>query len=159
MDTPAPYRILVGAFRWQHAHWLGVFYPEELPFEWQLSFYNTQFRCAYVPSADWQTLSEKDAAIWVTDTLVNFRFILQPSNSSTQRGARFRQALGPRALVESAANPPARLLWFPPEPDLRALRQEIQRAVDHGQQLCLLSREGCLPAMNAVRSLVELMGY
>ncbi|MGO9445711.1 MAG: hypothetical protein ACLPXB_13170 [Thiobacillaceae bacterium] len=159
MDTPAQYRILVGALRWQHAQWLGVFYPEELPAEWQLSFYNTQFRCVYVPNADWQTLSETDAGTWLTDTLVNFRFILQASNSSTQLGAGFLQALGPRALVESAANPHVHLLWFPPKPDLRALRQEIQRAADHGHELYLLSREGCLPAMEAVRSLVELMGY
>jgi uncharacterized protein YecE (DUF72 family) len=159
MDEPGSYTIYVGALGWRHSHWLGDFYPEELPEEWQLSFYNSQYRCVYLPFEHWQDLSVMDARSWLADTQPHFRFILQSSAVETGEQAEFHKALAQRVLMDNEVPTRSRLLWFPAEPDLRLLGREIQLAVDQGVELYLLSREAHLPAMEKVRSLVEVLGY
>jgi hypothetical protein len=41
--TRQTHRILIGAQGWQHEAWQDSFYPEELPSEWRLGFYNNEF--------------------------------------------------------------------------------------------------------------------
>lgn len=47
------YRVLIGAYGWQHPGWQGDFYPPDLPLEWQLGFYGNEFRVVLVPPHDW----------------------------------------------------------------------------------------------------------
>ena len=35
--------IITGAINWQHAQWLGQYYPQDLPTDWQLDFYANEF--------------------------------------------------------------------------------------------------------------------
>lgn len=159
MDQVADYTVLVGAEGWKHLHWQHIFYPEGLPEEWQLSFYNTQFRCVYLPKSLWMGCSITDAEIWLADTQANFRFILEPPDSATQHIPAFLHALAERALLDDAGPDEVELLWFPPAPDLRALGHRIQEAVAQGRRLYLLNREAHLASLERVRSLVEVMGY
>lgn len=153
------YSIFVGAADWRHAHWQTRFYPEELPEEWWLSFYNSQFRCVYLSWPMWENNTASAAETWLTDTRSNFRFVLQPPEVMNDQAAQFLAAMGGRAILERADSGQAKIVWFPPQPDLRQLRREIQLAVDQGRELYLLSREADLSALEKVNSLVELMGY
>ena len=153
------YNVLVGADGWQHAHWQGTFYPDDLPDDWQLSFYNSQFRCVYLQRVVWTGLSTADAQAWLNDTHAGFRFILEPPDSPSDSTATYLGTLSGRAFVDDGGADDRELLWFPPAPDLRGLRHRIEQAVGQGRTLYLLNREAHLPSLEKVRSLVEVMGY
>ncbi|MCD6705114.1 MAG: hypothetical protein LT080_01500, partial [Thiobacillus sp.] len=76
--TPNPL-VLVGASGWQHPAWRGGFYPEDLPDDWLLSYYNTQLQAVYLPAAVWQAASETTWAQWLHDTRDGFYFVLEPA--------------------------------------------------------------------------------
>lgn len=153
------YAIFVGAAHWRHAHWQKTFYPEELPEDWELSFYNSQFRCVYLPHSYWQNLSLPVAETWLADTQPNFRFILEQPGTLDENAALFLRTMGKRAVLECPDPASLRLIWFPAQPDLRNLAREIEQAIVRGNELYLLNREACLPAMEQLKSLVEVMGY
>ena len=44
----------VGASDWDHAHWQGPFYPDDLPEDWRLTYYANEFSCVLVPEGKWQ---------------------------------------------------------------------------------------------------------
>jgi len=49
------YRILIGAAGWQHKEWENeVFYPEDLPDDWYLSFYANEFPVVLLSFDCWQ---------------------------------------------------------------------------------------------------------
>lgn len=66
----------VGAYGWQHPHWLGSFYPDDLPADWQLGYYANEFNTVLVPA---QYLQSEDCDIeqWLDDVHETFRFYLQ----------------------------------------------------------------------------------
>ena len=66
----------VGAYGWQHPHWLGSFYPDDLPADWQLGYYANEFNTVLVPA---QYLQAEDCDIeqWLDDVHEAFRFYLQ----------------------------------------------------------------------------------
>ncbi len=72
--TPSGLR--VGAYGWQHPHWMGSFYPEDLPTDWQLGYYANEFSTVLVPA---QYLEAEDCDIeqWLDDVHEAFRFYLQ----------------------------------------------------------------------------------
>ena len=76
--------VLVGAMNWDHPHWRGSFYPESLPDDWLLSYYNTQFQAVYLPAAVWQTASDADWAQWLQDTQDGFCFVLEPGGAAAE---------------------------------------------------------------------------
>ncbi len=45
--------IRVGCYGWQWSQWVGKFYPEDLPEDWQLDFYANYFRTVLVPHNQW----------------------------------------------------------------------------------------------------------
>lgn len=47
------HRLLVGARGWEHPNWVGTFYPEDLPEDWQLTYYSNEFRIALIPDECW----------------------------------------------------------------------------------------------------------
>jgi len=44
----------IGTFGWQHHHWLGSFYPDDLPEAWQLDYFSNVCRVVLVPQSEWQ---------------------------------------------------------------------------------------------------------
>ena len=159
MGEIANYNIYFGAAGWQHIHWQTRFYPSDLPEEWQLSYYNTQFRCVYLPYPLWVNRSLDVAESWLADTQTNFRFILEVPDSLSQQSIQFLEAMNERMITNGAESIKTQLYRFPPEPDLRLLGRMIQNAVDQGRDLYLFNLEAHLPSLEKVRSLVEVMGY
>jgi len=49
------YRILTGTAGWKHSQWgEDVFYPDDLPEDWYLSFYANEFPIVLLPNDEWQ---------------------------------------------------------------------------------------------------------
>ena len=145
--------VRVGAVTWDPSHWRGSFYPEGLPDDWLLSYYNTQFQAVYLPAAAWQAASEADWAQWLDDTQDGFCFVLEPGDA----------AVAPpdsaRVLHATPAWTAAHVWWLDEAPDMRALAQRIAQHAATGEPLFVFSLSGNLAQLQRVNDLKQVMGY
>ena len=145
--------VLVGAMSWDLPGWRGSFYPEDLPDDWLLSYYNTQFQAVYLPAAVWQAASDADWAQWLQDTQDGFCFVLEPDGAAAVPPA------SPRILLAAPAWAAAHVWWLDEAPDLRILAQRITQQATTGEPLFVFSRSGDLALLERVNSLKQVMGY
>lgn len=145
--------VLVGAMNWDLPDWRGRFYPEDLPEDWLLSYYNTQFQAVYLPAAVWQAASDATWERWLGDTLDGFRFVLEPGEAG------IAPPDSPRVRLATPAWMAAHVWWLDEAPDLRALAQRITRQATSGEPLFVFSRSGNLALLERVNSLKQVMGY
>lgn len=104
----------VGAYGWLLPHWIGGFYPEDLPSQWTLSYYSNVFNTVMVPASYWQQGSGYDCDSWLEDVHEDFGFYfecpLQVLNESDERSLFIEQLncfgrqLSGVVLVETAAS-------------------------------------------------------
>lgn len=148
------YSVYQGAVGWAHAQWNGDFYPEDLPEAWQLSFYNTQCRCVYLPYAFWRNATDEAVSSWLQDTREGFRFVLQVPENIDEEARRLAGRFGARAVLEGQID----LLWLEGTPDLRDLAQRMQKAAQSGVPLFLIVRNGASGTLRQVGELMEILG-
>ncbi len=148
------YIVYLGAVGWRQEAWRGGFYPEDLPEDWQLSFYNTQFRCVYLPAEYWRNASDEEVANWLQDTREGFRFVLGTADGVAEDAARQAGRFGERGVLEDGAD----ILWLEGEPDLRDLAQRMQKAAQGGSPLYVISRASTLARLGKIRELMEVLG-
>ena len=146
-------QVLVGAVGWNCPHWSGGFYPEDLPEEWMLSYYNTQFQAVYVPAAIWLSASGPTWEQWLVDTQDDFCFVLEPAGENALPSS------SERVLLASPAWEKQCVWWLDESPDLRALAQRITQQAKAGIPLFVFSRTGNLALLQQVSSLKLVMGY
>jgi len=146
--------VLLGAEGWLHPGWAGEFYPEDLPEDWRLTYYNTQLRAVFLPHALWAGATVTEIRRWVEDTHPGFRFVLEagPTGAAEAPAAAL---LGDRLGYIAGRNHP-HLLWFDAKTELRRLKTAIDAAP---KPLYLFSRDADLPTLRQVATLLELMGY
>ena len=148
------YGVYLGAVGWVHPQWRGSFYPEDLPTDWELPFYNTQFRCVYLPPEIWRNASNEEIARWLQETREDFRFVLQPPENPDENIGPLAERFGERGIPAGKAD----LLWLEDEPDMRHLAQHMQKAALSGSPLFLISRDGDLTNLRQVSELMEVLG-
>jgi uncharacterized protein YecE (DUF72 family) len=148
------YYIYYGTVDWAGTDPLQAIYPPDLPLEWVLSYYNTQFRCVYLPYEKWSSATDPDVASWLSDTGPDFRFVLglpnRPGNVDVRCAARF----GERGVLESEVD----LVWVEKGQDLRMLASLMQGAIKAAKPLYLISRDGDLTLMRQIRELMPVLG-
>ncbi|HEX7970923.1 MAG TPA: hypothetical protein VF501_01685 [Thiobacillus sp.] len=149
---PSPL-VLVGAVHWDHPEWRGDWYPDGLPEDWLLSYYNTQFQVVYLPAAIWQAASDATWAHWLDDTRDEFYFVLEPGDTASAR------PVSGRVLLATPAWAAAHVWWLDDAPDLRALAQRIAQQAASGEPLFVFSRSGNLGQLEQVRTLKQVLGY
>ena len=150
--TPNPL-VLVGASGWQHPAWRGGFYPEDLPDDWLLSYYNTQLQAVYLPAAVWQAASEATWAQWLHDTRDGFYFVLEPGETASVK------PVSERVLPATPEWEAAHVWWLDEAPDLRALAQRIMQQATTGESLFVFSRSGDADLLEQANTLKQVMGY
>jgi hypothetical protein len=150
--TPNPL-VLVGASGWQHPAWRGGFYPEDMPDDWLLSYYNTQLQAVYLPAAVWQAASEAAWAQWLYDTRDGFCFVLEPAEALPAAPA------SERVLLATPEWEAAHVWWLDEAPDLRALAQRIMQQATTGEPLFVFSRSGDSDLLEQANTLKQVMGY
>lgn len=67
---------IIGSWGWRHPEWeKDVFYPDDLPTDWQLSYYSNEFDAVVVPASYWSTdgYGEDD---WLDDITDDFAFYI-----------------------------------------------------------------------------------
>lgn len=52
--------LAIGVQSWRREAWIGEFYPEGMPEDWQLDFYSNQFYSVLVPEIEWLTWTEDE---------------------------------------------------------------------------------------------------
>jgi len=145
--------VLVGAVGWEHSGWHAGFYPEGLPDDWLLSYYNTQFQAVYLPATVWQTASAATWAQWLDDTQEGFRFLLESSGTHDAIPA------SERVLMATPSWVAEHVWWLDEHPDMRMLSQRIMRQAQTGEPLFVLSRQGDLGLLEQAKALKQVMGY
>jgi uncharacterized protein YecE (DUF72 family) len=130
------------------------FYPEGLPTDWQLSYYNTQFRCVYLPTELWTSSTDQEVASWLQDTHENFQFVLQAPVDSNRQTKQLACRFKGRAVLDTEVD----LRWLDKKPDLRDLAQVMQSALASERAVYLISREGNLTLLRQANELMEVLG-
>lgn len=69
--------LTIGARGWKHPHWMGSYYPDDLPEDWQLSYYANDFNAVLVPSEYWDRARGYDLEQWAEAVSDNFRFYFE----------------------------------------------------------------------------------
>ncbi len=144
--------VSAGAVGWDLPAWRQGFYPDGLPEDWLLSYYNTQFQTVFLPQARWRAASGEDWARWLDDTREDFVFVLEP-------GAGGEPPASPRVVLATPAWAVAHVWWLDEDFDLRALAQRIARHAATGEPLHVFSRSGDLARLQQVADLARVMGY
>lgn len=155
--TPNYHYCLLGAIGWEHPAWDGTFYPEDLPPEWRLNYYNCAFECVYLPYATWRTTPLETLAAWRQDTLEHFRFLLEAPPTPSNADAALLDTLGEKAIVVHPRQGPI-LVWLEPDANLRPLAQQLQ-ALEQAAPIYLISTSGDLVQLEQIRTLLEVLGY
>ena len=158
MHTPPNYHYcLLGAIGWDHPEWVGSFYPEDLPPEWHLNYYNTAFQCVYLPYAAWHANSPETLAEWRHDTLTQFRFLLEAPPKPSAADAALIEALGEQAVIVHPRQDPS-LVWLEPDANLKPLAQSLQ-ALEARPPFYLVSVSGDIQQLEQARTLLDILGY
>jgi len=145
--------VLSGAVNWVHPAWTHGFYPDDLPEDWLLPYYNTQFQAVYLPVHTWQEVSEATWKQWLEDTHSGFYFVLQGGSATTAKPA------SERVLLATPEWEAAHVWWLDEAPDLRALAQRMAQQAAKGEPMFVFSRSGDLALLQQVDALKQVMGY
>ena len=158
--TYAPTHLcLLGAIGWEHEEWNGSFYPEDMPPEWRLSYYNTLYDCVLLPYADWSARGIEELNAWREDTLERFRFLLEHPPGTVSEADRSRlDALGEKGVLMGPEQN-ERVVWFDSSSNSRDLSAKLQATAAPGTNFYLLSLDADQDKMEEARSLLEILGY
>lgn len=158
--TYAPnYYCHLGAIGWDHEAWAGSFYPEDMPPEWRLSYYNTHFDCVLLPYRDWGARSLETLAAWREDTLERFRFLLEhpPGTLTDEDQARIDALAGKAVLLRPEEN--RQVVWFARDANPRELSGQLQAKASEGRVFYVVSLDASQGKLEEVRTLLDVLGY
>jgi hypothetical protein len=145
--------VRVGTVDWAHPAWRGRFYPEDLPEDWMLSFYNTQWLAVYLPCSTWSGVPQETWSQWLLETGDDFHFLLEPGDRGLASPA------SDRVFLATPGWCGAHLWWLDESFDLRALSRCIGEHASSGEPLYIISRSGDLGKLQAANDLRQVMGY
>ncbi len=142
--------IYLGARDWLGSNWEAGLYPADLPEDWRLAYFSSQFNCVWLEAEQWRSVTGPEFMKWCEDVHSRFLFLL-----AADPGASLPAELAGRARLIGGDD--VRLRWFDKDTDLAVLARELQ-AAGAPQEMFLLSRDGDLGQIERVRTLLELLG-
>ncbi len=141
--------IQIGSLGWSNPAWVESFYPADMPEEWRLTYFNTQFNCVFLERAFWRQASPADLTQWYEDTHEKFLFLLEGEALSAP--AELRE----KALMIQPGD--VRILWFVRDTSLKELAAALSGNAGEIPRF-LISRDGDLGQLDRVATLLEVMG-
>jgi uncharacterized protein YecE (DUF72 family) len=154
-SSDEPLIVRLGALDWRFPAWRGAFYPADMPQEWQLTYFNTQYNCTFLEQAVWQQASAAEMSQWHADTHERFRFLLEADATHT-----LPPELADKALLISRSD--ARIVWFSRDTSLKELAAKLTPDTvspeTAGSVQYLISLDGSLEQLERVATLLEVMG-
>lgn len=156
MQDTNTYQIHIGAVGWNPDNARG-FYPDDLPPEWRLAYYNNFFSCVYLPYAVWGHADAGMIRAWLDESLSRFRFVLEvPADKQvaglSEKLAMFGERLG--YLDDTGANS-GQVLWLEDFPTPLTVVQRARELAAHNKQIFIISRSANFPAMEQVAEQLE----
>ncbi len=147
--------IIVGACDWEHEHWLGCFYPDDLPEDWRLSYYANEFSGVLLPQDKWCN-DNADFEQWLEDVPEGFRFYLLSENL-TLDDSHIKKELGDAfgGFVPVSGNAEIALIEFA-DKTLREWKEWIQASAVSA--IFLKDKNLSVKQLADFKSLLELMG-
>ncbi len=142
--------IRIGALGWSNPAWRETFYPADMPDEWQLTYFNTQFNCVFLERAAWQQASPEQLAQWQADTHEQFQFLLESEEALPVPAELAGKALSMRRDAGI-------LLWFSRDSSLKELAAALAEKSGSAPRY-LISLDGDLGQIDRVATLLEVMG-
>lgn len=159
MPQNPTYSCYLGAQGWQHADWQGAFYPDDLPPDWQLAYYNNFFGCVYLGHAEWRAASLATWRARLDDMQPQFRLLLETPANLDDAAREILTLLAPYiALRIDTGEARPELIWFDRQSELKPLAQAITRARADTWSIFLISRDSDLGKIEQVRTLLEVLG-
>lgn len=70
---------------WNHPAWTGIFYPQDMPDAWRLTYYANEFRGVLVPQRIWLEVEPAQITDWLEDVGQAFKFYLELEAGLDQR--------------------------------------------------------------------------
>ncbi|HRH82242.1 MAG TPA: DUF72 domain-containing protein [Thiobacillaceae bacterium] len=148
------YVVYVGTRDWRHASWEGVFYPADMPADWRLAFYCTQFSCVWLAAEQWRGAAPDEVRAWLDEVPEGFLFLLEAAPGLAAENV-------PEVWAADRCRPlggdDVRIAWFDKGSDLRGLTERVRAALPD-EPIFLLSRDNDLGAVERVKTLLELLG-
>ena len=92
----------IGTLGWQHSNWVGGFYPDDMPEEWQLDFFSNQYQALLVSEKtwfDWTDESCEDIVDALPDGFALYLQVLNDMNPAKQEKLQFVQSFLADALI------------------------------------------------------------
>ncbi len=83
MQPPVSPPYHIGCSGWHYTHWVGPFYPADLPSTRWLAFYAGRFHTVEINNSFYRLPSEKCLHAWHDDTPADFFFALKASRFIT----------------------------------------------------------------------------
>lgn len=140
--------VRLGSLGWSIPAWREAFYPADMPDEWQLTYFNTQYNCVFLAQADWHQVSPDQMAQWHADTHEQFIFLLEGEGPPPAE-------LAGKALLMRRDD--ARILWFSRDTSLKELATALS-GNSAAMSRFLISSDADLGQMERVATLLEVMG-
>lgn len=168
MDT----ELMIGAVGWEHPAWDGLFYPDDLPPEWRLTYYANEFPSLLLPVEAWLAGDRERFCGWREDVSEQFRFVLDVSGISLEDASAMKQlqccqaALGDRLAGAVCWSPPSRagsIRLRTALGDSRFLAMAVcvsgmepgVQVAEDGAVLCILVAGDAVPDLKWLRSVLE----
>jgi len=141
--------VRLGATGWSCPEWGEAFYPHDMPEEWRLTFFNTQYHCTFLGQAIWRQAGRDQWRQWNADTHAEFRFLLEGESQQS-----CPEELADKAVMLRPDD--ASILWFTRDTSLKEIAECLSGG---GAKPCyVISRDGDLSQMERVATLLEVMG-
>jgi uncharacterized protein YecE (DUF72 family) len=144
---------LLGAKDWRHPEWSGQFYPEDMPEDWRLAFYATQFSCVWLSHEAWRDAQATDVADWIGEVPPGFLFLLDCPDLDTDRLDTLIDAAQGHAIAMT--NSDRRIIWFNAGTDLSILAEQLKARTP---PVYLISQDADLEKIEQVSTLLDLLG-
>lgn len=95
MNHPTLTTITLAAYGWSPVDWQQAFYPDDLPRDWQVSYYANEFKSILLPASTWGDAPLADAAYWRSEVGEDFSFYVEITPALLQAGhwAQVQQAV------------------------------------------------------------------
>jgi len=154
IDNKTSFYLYSGTVGWTGNKEIDVIYPEDLPDEWRLAFYNTQFRCVYLPFDIWAKFTEPEIGALLDGVQEGFRFILESPKNNYPINKNIIKKLHGKYIMEDEV----KIHWLVPGTSMRDLAKIMQSAINSGYPLYLISREADMALLRQVNELMEVLG-
>lgn len=146
----------LGSDDWRHKEWIGDFYPDDMPEEWRLAFYSSQYSCVWLNHACWARIGASEWEDWINETRAGFCFLLERPRENEAGLDELLGASQGRALA--FAEKDERIIWFDAASELETMANNLRRRLFTRSPVFVVSRDARLEKMEQVSTLLELLG-